>query len=77
MNLLNVRKFKCYTSFVVFLLLQVVVYASELPGTIKGNDGVDMVLIPGGKFIMGSEEEDLKKISPQHTVHVDAFYMDR
>ena len=48
---------------------------SGLPQTIIGQDGAKMVLIPAGKFQMGSNNgEDNEK--PVHTVHVDAFYMD-
>ena len=77
MNVLNIRWFRCYFSLVVFLFLPVLASAGELPGSITEKDGIEMVLVPGGDFIMGSEEEDLKEIAPQHTVHVDAFYMDR
>jgi formylglycine-generating enzyme required for sulfatase activity len=42
---------------------------------ITGNDGAPMVLIPAGKFQMGSDagKHDEK---PVHTVYLDAFYMD-
>ena len=45
---------------------------------IIGQDGAEMVLIPAGDFQMGnddSEAEDDEK--PVHTVHVDAFYIDK
>ncbi len=38
-----------------------------------------MVLIPGGTFQMGSNDNDAEawdEEQPVHTVHVDAFYMD-
>ena len=36
-----------------------------------------MVLIPAGRFLMGSEDEDAHDDEqPVHTVYVDAFYMD-
>lgn len=36
-----------------------------------------MVLIPAGKFLMGSEDEEAESNeNPVHPVHVDAFYMD-
>ncbi len=49
--------------------------AVQFPQRITGNDGAEMVLIPAGKFQMGSNDgyEDEK---PVHTVYVDAFYMD-
>jgi formylglycine-generating enzyme required for sulfatase activity len=41
----------------------------------------DMVLIPGGSFVMGATtnvgHETIGNAVPQHTVNVDAFYMDR
>ena len=38
----------------------------DVPQTIIGQDGADMVLIPAGEFQVG-----------KHTVHVDDFYMDK
>jgi formylglycine-generating enzyme required for sulfatase activity len=45
------------------------------PGDLWTNpqDGSDLVLIPGGEFLMGSERNDVEK--PVHTVHVDSFYL--
>jgi len=39
-------------------------------------DDKEMVYIPAGDFLMGSDE-NLDNESPAHTVHVDAFYIDR
>jgi len=39
-------------------------------------DGKEMVLIPGGEFLMGSDEGPEKE-RPAHSVVVDAFYIDR
>ena len=37
-----------------------------------------MVLIPAGSFEMGSEDEDARyDEQPVHTIHLDAFYMDK
>jgi len=50
----------------------------EPPNTIIGKDGAEMILIPAGEFIMGSPEgegEDDER--PQHTVFLDAFYIDK
>ena len=41
---------------------------------IISKDGMKMILIPTGEFIMGSNESDDEK--PIHTVYLDAFYMD-
>jgi formylglycine-generating enzyme required for sulfatase activity len=40
-----------------------------------GKDGKEMILIPAGEFLMGSEENDNEK--PPHKVYLDAFYIDR
>ncbi len=42
------------------------------------NVALDMVLIPGGSFLMGSPEDEPERIgweSPQHPVTVDSFFM--
>ena len=37
-----------------------------------------MVLIPAGTFLMGSDDEEAQdREKPVHTVHLDAFYMDK
>ena len=38
-------------------------------------DGVEMVFVPAGSFIMG-EDEQSKDVEPKHTVFVNAFYVD-
>ncbi|HIE28389.1 TPA: PEGA domain-containing protein [Candidatus Poribacteria bacterium] len=46
--------------------------------TIIGQDGAEMILIPAGEFIMGSPEgEGDDDEHPQHTVFLDAFYIDK
>ena len=48
----------------------------DIPKTITGGDGAEMVLIPAGEFQMGSNDGyDYEK--PVHSVYVDAFYMDK
>ena len=49
--------------------------APEIPKTIRGQDGAEMVLIPAGEFQMGSNDGQSREY-PVHTVYVDAFYMD-
>lgn len=45
---------------------------------ILGNDGAEMVLIPAGEFLMGSNNADARDDEkPVHTVYLDAFYMDK
>ena len=49
-----------------------------LPSTSVGNDGAEMVLVPAGEFIMGSEEAAYYDIAkPRHQVYLDAFYIDK
>ncbi len=41
-------------------------------------DGMTMVLVPAGEFLMGSPEEyGFKNEHPQHTVYLDAFWIDQ
>jgi len=44
--------------------------------TIIGKDGAEMVLIPAGEFLMGSNDGSSDK-KPVHTVYLDAFYIDK
>jgi formylglycine-generating enzyme required for sulfatase activity len=62
---------------VLLLLLSGFGYAVAPPGP-KGDEKADMVLIPAGDFLMGSPESRAypTEENPQHTVYVDAFYMD-
>jgi formylglycine-generating enzyme required for sulfatase activity len=67
-----------------FLLASVAVFAEEPPvfaedppRTMKGKDGAEMALVPGGRFIMGTDNPDIAEVAPLHSVHVDAFYMDK
>lgn len=47
-----------------------------LPRTKTGKDGKEMILIPAGEFVMGSNNGgDNEK--PPHTVYLDAFYIAR
>ena len=45
-------------------------------GTRIGDEPNEMVLIPAGKFIMGTNER-MPDEGPQHTVYLDAFYIDK
>ena len=45
---------------------------------VREKDGAVMLYVPAGEFIMGSRErEGLDDEQPQHTVHVDDFWIDR
>ncbi|MGV7229456.1 MAG: SUMF1/EgtB/PvdO family nonheme iron enzyme [Nitrospirales bacterium] len=49
-----------------------------LPETKTGKDGAPMVLVPAGEFTMGSlEGEGGSDEHPQHTVDLDAYYIDQ
>ena len=77
---------KLLTNF-YFLLVILLIFAAGceempppgIPSTlINEEDGAEMILIPAGEFIMGSPEgegEDYEH--PQHTVFLDAFYIDK
>jgi formylglycine-generating enzyme required for sulfatase activity len=52
------------------------------PGTtqISSRDGMLMVYIPGGEFLMGAAESDTQADSdetPQHAVHLEGFWIDQ
>ena len=50
----------------------------DVQQTLFGNDGAEMVLIPAGEFLMGSDDEDARDDEkPVHSVYLDAFYMDK
>ena len=58
------------------------VESSILPKEIIGKDGVPMVLVPAGEFLMGVPETAKgfgvrENQKPQHTVSLDAFYIDK
>ena len=46
----------------------------------RSTDGAEMIHVPAGEFLMGSTDADPKAGDdemPQHTVYVDAFWIDR
>jgi formylglycine-generating enzyme required for sulfatase activity len=49
---------------------------AELPQVIRTVTGIEMILIRGGSFLMGSDRGHADE-RPVHRVWVDAFYMDR
>jgi len=44
---------------------------------VREADGAEMVFVPAGEFLMGSDSADDVEVQPQHRVHVDAFWIDR
>ena len=50
--------------------------AGPAPPVLTTKSGVEMVLLPGGSFVMGSDRKDQVDEKP-HRVHVDAFRIDR
>lgn len=53
--------------------------AGDVTSRIRQNDGGEMVFVPAGEFLMGSEENDEAFFDekPAHTVYLDAFWIDR
>lgn len=49
----------------------------ELPKVTMGEDGAEMVLVPEGKFWMGSDEETPRGEKPRHRIYLNAFYIDK
>lgn len=50
----------------------------DVQQTLFGNDGAEMVLIPAGQFLMGSNDGDARDDEkPVHSVYLDAFCMDK
>jgi len=63
---------------VVSVILEEVKAGEMGAPTIIGKDSAEMILIPAGEFIMGSPEgEGDDDEHPQHTVFLDAFYIDK
>lgn len=64
--------------FVLLVLtLSVFVSSAQSDQVVEGVEVIqaDLVLIPGGEFIMG--KDDARDCGPAHEVYVDSFYMDR
>jgi len=70
---LFIQRFLCATC--LLLVLQASVILAQENGDFISHDGVNMVLIPSGKFFMGSADGDSDEI-PLHEVYVDTFYID-
>ncbi len=41
-----------------------------------GNNGADMIVIPAGEFIMGSDDGDINEV-PAHVVFLDSYFIDK
>jgi formylglycine-generating enzyme required for sulfatase activity len=50
--------------------------ATPIPGVIRDSKNVEMVLIPAGEFVMGSNKGYIDE-KPIHTVFMDAYYIDK
>lgn len=67
-----------HQKIVIVLLLVLFAFSiskSQPQHDLSNNPPPDMVLIPGGEFLMGDDEEEDN--SPIHKVYVDSFYMDK
>lgn len=51
--------------------------ASAPPSEIVDSEGVPMVFVPAGDFIMGSNSSDAADEKPSHTVFLDDYYIDK
>ena len=60
----------------LFVFSETAFLDAKRPSIISEVDGSEMILIPGGAFLMGSDER-LPDEGPMHTVYVPAFYMDQ
>jgi formylglycine-generating enzyme required for sulfatase activity len=49
---------------------------TELPGIVTTKDATEMVLIPAGSFLMGSNDGEPDE-KPPHSVELPAYYMDK
>jgi sulfatase modifying factor 1 len=58
------------------LLSVVSVWADDFPMNIETKDEARMVIVRGGTFTMGSEDEDLIETARPHRVSLDSFYVD-
>jgi len=50
--------------------------ATPYPNAMRDSRNVEMVLIPAGKFTMGSNEGEIDE-KPAHSVYMDAYYIDK
>ena len=50
--------------------------ATPFPPELKDKKNVEMIFIPAGEFLMGSDE-DASDEKPAHTVFMDAYYIDK
>ena len=46
-----------------------------LPEEIEDSQGVPMVLVPAGEFVMGADDDQVAAM-PAHIVYLDAYYID-
>ncbi len=72
------KKSDVFCILLAALVIFVTGCAKPLASIITDEDGVEMVLIPAGEFIMGSSEDERDDGEhPQHKVYLDAFYIDK
>ena len=62
------------TAIVLLCFYEITILAAEKKDSVTRDD-VNMVLVPGGKYSMGTEDGDPDE-APIHEVYVDSFYID-
>ena len=73
------RVFIRLTIFVIIILIAYISasFSQSKQEQSKGKVArAEMILIPGGEFLMGKDEDEDTDHSPAHKVYVDSFYMD-
>jgi formylglycine-generating enzyme required for sulfatase activity len=67
-----------WSLFFFLILFSSGILNAENLKTITGKDGAEMVLVPGGGFVMGSPAgQGRDEEHPQHQVYVSDFYLDK
>ena len=69
----NMRRYIVMVSLLLGLLVQAI--GSDQPDAVKTKSGVEMTLVPAGRFVMGDEKGDVDE--EPHEVYVDSFYVDK
>jgi sulfatase modifying factor 1 len=61
--------------FLIGFLVLVQAGIGDSPKAVKTKSGIEMILVPGGSFVMGDKKGDVDE--EPHEVYVDSFYIDK